>query len=98
MTSKAESGTSLRRPPSRMTRTHSTLCALPPIVLTFSVDGAELELDTFLPGGGDFPGAGRHVVGLVLGDDHDFLAPERRAVRATSTAVMPSPMTITFCR
>ena len=35
--------------------------------------GAELELDALLEGGGEVAGAGRDVVGLVLGDDDDLL-------------------------
>ena len=42
--------------------------------------GAELELDALVEGGGELAGAGGHVVGLVLGDDDDVLgalAPRR---------------------
>src|SRR5660397_100641 len=35
--------------------------------------GAELELDALLEGGGELAGAGRDVLAFVLGDDHDLL-------------------------
>ena len=97
-TSKREPRTSCVRPFSVTTRTHSTPCALPALGLDLLGQGAELELDALLEGGREVAGAGRDVVGRRAARRRTTsLAPLRRAVRATSRAVMPSPITATVC-